>query len=177
MPPSIRFVFAIHNHQPVGNFDKVLEQAHEDSYRPFLDTVEKYPEFKFGFHTSGPLFEWWERRHPDQLQRLARLAKRGQMEVIGGGFYEPILPILPERDRRGQIRAFSEYLERRLRAAGAQAMLFKAAAVEKIFESTRGVPRLINNLATTGLLAAASAAKKHVDLKEVEAAAFDLDHV
>ncbi|MBI3267443.1 MAG: DUF1926 domain-containing protein [Planctomycetes bacterium] len=116
MPASLRFVFAIHNHQPVGNFDKVLEQAHEDSYRPFLDLVERYPEFKFGFHTSGPLFEWWERRHPDQLERLARLARRGQMEVIGGGFYEPILPLLPERDRRGQIRAFTEYLERRLGA-------------------------------------------------------------
>jgi len=71
----------------------------------------------------------------------------------------------------------SDYLERRLRAAGAQAMLFKAAAVEKLFEQTRGVPRLINNLATAALLVAATAGKKHIDLKEVEAAAFDLDHV
>lgn len=70
-----------------------------------------------------------------------------------------------------------DYLERRLRAAGAQAMLFKAAAVEKIFEQSRGVPRLINNLATSALFAAATAGKKHVDLKEVEAAAFEQEHV
>lgn len=70
-----------------------------------------------------------------------------------------------------------DYLERRLRATGAQAMLFKAAAVEKLFELSQGVPRQLNNLATQGLLAAATAGKKHVDLKEVEAAAFELEHV
>jgi type II secretory pathway predicted ATPase ExeA len=71
----------------------------------------------------------------------------------------------------------ADYLERRLRAAGAQAMLFKTAAVDKLFELTRGVPRLINNLANAALLTAATAGKKHVDLNDVESAGFDMEHV
>lgn len=114
MAPSIRFVFAVHDHQPVGNFDSVIAQACEDAYVPFLDVVEKYPAFRFGFHASGPLFEWWEANRPDFVTRLARLAERGQMEVIGGGYYEPILPMLPERDRVGQVHAYAERLEERL---------------------------------------------------------------
>jgi type II secretory pathway predicted ATPase ExeA len=70
----------------------------------------------------------------------------------------------------------SDYLDRRLRAAGAKATLFRPSATGRLFEKSRGVPRLINNLATAALLAAASAGKKHVDLQEVEDAAFDQEN-
>ena len=36
----IRFVFALHNHQPVGNFDGVFEAAYRESYAPFLELLE-----------------------------------------------------------------------------------------------------------------------------------------
>lgn len=65
------------------------------------------------------------------------------------------------------------YLDRRLRAAGATATVFRPGAADKIFERTRGVLRLINNLATSALLAAAAAGKKHIDVREVEDASFD----
>lgn len=70
----------------------------------------------------------------------------------------------------------ADYLDRRLRAAGAKATLFRPLAVAKLFERTRGVPRLINNLATAALLAAATAGKKHVDLQELEDASFDQEN-
>ncbi len=114
MSASIRFIFAVHDHQPVGNFDSVIEQATADAYVPFLDVVERYPAFRFGFHASGPLFEWWEAKRPDLVDRLALLVERGQMEPLGGGFYEPILPMLPERDRVGQIEAYADPLHERL---------------------------------------------------------------
>jgi len=66
-----------------------------------------------------------------------------------------------------------DYLDRRLRAAGATATIFRPAAADKVFERTRGVLRPINNLATAALLAAAASGKKHVDVREVEDAVFD----
>ena len=69
-----------------------------------------------------------------------------------------------------------DYLDRRLRAAGAQAALFRPGAADKVFEKSRGVPREINNIATASLLAAATANKKHVDVREVEDAAFDQEN-
>lgn len=70
----------------------------------------------------------------------------------------------------------TDYLDRRMRAVGARATVFRPAAASKVFEKTRGVPRLINNLATAALLAAASAGKKHVDSQEVEDAFFDQEN-
>lgn len=107
----LRFVFALHNHQPVGNFDNVFAQAYRDSYWPFLELIEHYPDIPFSLHTSGPLMEWLVERRPEYVERLRRLVARGQVEIMGGGFYEPILPMIPPRDRVGQIRTYRAYLE------------------------------------------------------------------
>ena len=114
MHPAVRFVFVLHDHQPVGNFDGVFEQAYIDSYRPFLDLLERHPGIRLALHTSGPLAEWLDRRHPDYLDRLAALASRGQIEIVGGGFYEPVLAMLPARDRIAQITSYTRWLEQRL---------------------------------------------------------------
>ena len=55
--------------------------------------------------TPGALLEWIERERPDYFDKLRALVGRGQVELLGGGFYEPMLAVLPERDARGQIAA------------------------------------------------------------------------
>jgi hypothetical protein len=108
---QVRLILALHNHQPVGNFDGVFEDAYETSYRPFLDVLTDYPDISFCLHTSGPLLEWLVDKHPEYVARLAALAAAGRVEIMGGGFFEPILTMIPDRDRIGQIRSFSTYLE------------------------------------------------------------------
>ena len=39
MTHPLRLVLVLHNHQPIGNFDGVFEQAYHDSYLPFLDVA------------------------------------------------------------------------------------------------------------------------------------------
>jgi alpha-amylase/alpha-mannosidase (GH57 family) len=116
MTPSIHFALVLHNHQPVGNFDGVFEQAYRDSYRPFLDLFEQYPTLRIGLHTSGPLMEWLDAHHPEYLDRLSSFVAAGRIEILGGAFYEPILTMIPPRDRVGQIRTYSRWLENRLGA-------------------------------------------------------------
>lgn len=110
--PSVRLVLMLHNHQPVGNFDGVFEAAFQDSYRPFLDVLDEYRELPIGLHTSGSLLDWITERHPEYIDRLRGFVERGQVEIIGGPYYEPILSCIPRRDRIGQIRAYSQHLER-----------------------------------------------------------------
>src|SRR5947209_9493478 len=112
---SIRLCLVLHNHQPVGNFDGVFEQAYQDAYRPFLDVFEQY-QFPIALHTSGPLMEWLDERHPEYVDRLARLVAARRIEIIGGAFYEPILTMIPSRDRVGQIKSYSEWLQSRVGA-------------------------------------------------------------
>ncbi len=110
MAGSVRLVLTFHNHQPVGNFDGVFEQAYRDSYLPFLDVMQDYPEIAFGLHTSGSLLEWLEQSHPEYVDRLRRMVASSQVEIIGGAYYEPILANIPRRDRIGQIHSYTQHL-------------------------------------------------------------------
>ena len=98
--PGISLCLVFHNHQPVGNFDSVFEQAYQDSYRPFLDVFEKYPSLKLSLHVSGPLMEWLDEHHREYVDRLADLVARERIEILGGAFYEAILTMIPPRGVR-----------------------------------------------------------------------------
>jgi alpha-amylase len=116
MTNTLRFCLVLHNHQPIGNFDHVYEQAYQDSYQPFLDVFESFTDLRMSLHTSGPLLEWLDEHHPDYVDRLAHLVAEYRLEIVGGAFYEPILTMIPPRDRVGQIRRYSEWLGSRLGA-------------------------------------------------------------
>ena len=108
---NLSFLFAVHNHQPVGNFDDVFDRAFEDCYRPFLEIVADYPFFKFALHFSGPLWDRMKIKEKECWALIERMAERGQVELLSGGYYEPILAVIPERDRIGQLRLMNDFLE------------------------------------------------------------------
>lgn len=108
---KIHFVITIHNHQPDGNFDYVIKNALDQSYFPFLKTLAKYPSIKIACHHSGCLMEWLDIHCPAYLELLNDLVEKNQVELLGGGFFEPILPLIPERDRIGQLEYMSRWLK------------------------------------------------------------------
>lgn len=112
--PKVQFIFAIHNHQPVGNFEFVAEDAYQKSYLPFLKVLERHPGIKITLHYTGILYRFFEQHHPEYIDLLRKLVAEGRAEILSGGFYEPILAVLPDDDKIGQIRALSEYIRREL---------------------------------------------------------------
>lgn len=109
--PRLHLVFIIHAHQPAGNFEHVFEECYQHSYEAFLSLLEKHPAIRLAIHYSGPLLLWIEKHHPDYFERLRILVASGQVELIGGGFYEPILISIPEADRLEQITRLADYIE------------------------------------------------------------------
>ncbi len=105
--------FGVHDHQPAANFDKVFAEAADAAYLPFLEAAARHPAFRFSLHVSGGLLLWLEGHRPRGVDRIGELVERGQVELMGGGFYEPILPAVPERDALGQLERLSDHLERR----------------------------------------------------------------
>jgi alpha-amylase len=103
----------VHNHQPVGNFDSVFEEAYQKAYLPFVQLLSRHPRVRLTLHNSGCLWEWLEGHHREYLHLVQRFVDRSQVELLSGPFYEAILPVIPERDRQGQIRMLSEYLEKK----------------------------------------------------------------
>jgi 4-alpha-glucanotransferase len=108
--PKFNLVLLIHAHQPIGNFDDVMERTYERSYLPFVECVARHPRIRVGLHYSGSLLEWLVEKHPEYIQRIGALAARGQVEIVGGGFYEPILIAIPHEDRIEQIRRLSAFV-------------------------------------------------------------------
>jgi len=108
---KIKFLFAIHNHQPVGNFGHVFEQVFNACYRPYFEVLKQFPEIKTSAHFSGPLLEWLKQNRPDYLKMLRDMAEAGRLEILSGGFYEPLLSTLPEEDAIGQIRMMNQFIE------------------------------------------------------------------
>ncbi len=99
----VNLILLIHCHQPVGNFDKVFIEAFEKSYLPFIEVLEKHPKIKLSLHYSGSLLDWLVSNRPEFIGKLRKLVKRGQVEIFAGGYYEPILTLIPENDALGQI--------------------------------------------------------------------------
>jgi 4-alpha-glucanotransferase len=138
---KLHLSFLIHSHQPAGNFEDVLERACAHSYAPFLEALLRHPGIRMGLHYSGALLEWMEKARPDFFQLLRVLVQRGQVELVGGGFYEPILISIPLGDRLEQIRRQGDYLEEHFgrRAQGAW-------LAERVWE-----PQLPSTLALAGV--------------------------
>lgn len=101
---SIYLALAIHNHQPVGNFDHIFEEAYQKAYLPMVEALERHPHVRLALHYTGPLRDWLAAHHPDFLPRVRALVARGQVEIMTGGYYEPILASIPDADKLGQVR-------------------------------------------------------------------------
>ena len=104
----VNFLFGIHNHQPVGNFDFVIEDAFQKSYLPFIEILERHPKIRIAIHFTGILLDWFKQHHPDYLLRIKKMVDNGQLEILTGAFYEPILAVIPERDRQSQIQKLTK---------------------------------------------------------------------
>src|SRR5256886_1181345 len=108
-----RFVFGVHFHQPVGNFDHVFEDHRRDVYLPLVERLTAQRFLPFALHMSGPLLEWLEAHAGAYLDSIGRLAADGHVELLLAGFYEPVLASLMRPDRLEQIGWMREAIKRR----------------------------------------------------------------
>ena len=138
MIQPVALLLGVHAHQPVGNFPKVIAEAHERCYRPFLQTLHRYPTFRFAAHFSGWLLDFLCTHYPQDMALLDQMVRRGQTELFGGGECEPVLAAIPVRDRVGQVEALSAQLTRRFGRAPKGAWL-----TERVWEATV-VPALVD---------------------------------
>ncbi|NLA75942.1 MAG: hypothetical protein GX846_10820 [Deltaproteobacteria bacterium] len=107
----LNLVMVLHCHQPVGNFDHVFNMAMDKCYQPLLDILYRHPHIKTGVHFSGPLLEWIEKNRNDYLSLMGEMVKRKQIEMLSGGFFEPLLAGIPSRDAIGQVNMMNTYLD------------------------------------------------------------------
>ena len=134
-------LFGIHMHQPIDNFDWVIELGIRTCYEPFFEVMSRYPEFKFSVHCSGWLMERIEELRPELYKKITTLANNGSIEFFSAGYYEPILSVIPSRDRVAQIKRLNDSIGERFSQAPQGLWL-----TERVWESA-----LIPDLARAGI--------------------------
>jgi alpha-amylase len=107
---TTRIIIGTHNHLPLGRNEDAAERLYQESLKPFLAVLYRYPAFPVTLHYSGILMEWLDESHPEFLTLLGEMVGRGQVEVLGGGYYDPILPLIPTNDKLGQLEKMTTWL-------------------------------------------------------------------
>ena len=120
---NVNLVLGLHMHQPVGNLPEVVDRITATVYQPVLEVMEKHPGVALNLHISGPLMEMWAERYPDLLKKVKGLVATGRVEMMSGGFYEPVLVEWAEEDREGQLQKMNSWLKEKLGAQPAGAWL------------------------------------------------------
>lgn len=105
-------IIGMYNHLPEGASDATVEDAYQSCYRPFLSTLNRFPDVSAVLHFSGSLLKRLEARHPEFFMLLEELSGKRQIELLGGAFYAPILPMIPNSDRLGQLELLTTYLRK-----------------------------------------------------------------
>jgi hypothetical protein len=107
---SINLIFGIHNHKPIGCSHDEFEDTYQKVYKPFLSILNEYPEIPVALYYSGIILEWMEKNHPEYFALLREMLKNKQLELIGGGYFDPILSMIPSSDKLGQIELLTTYI-------------------------------------------------------------------
>lgn len=110
---KINLIFGTTNSQPVGAADDEIEHIYQRSYKPFLRALYNASTVPITLHYSGRMLEWLEKHHSEYIDVLAEMVSRKQVELLGGGFYDPVLSLIPRQDRIGQIESLTTLIRKR----------------------------------------------------------------
>ncbi|MDR0487246.1 MAG: alpha-amylase, partial [Treponema sp.] len=109
---KLNLILGSHAHVPSGASESEFEDVYENKMRPFVSNLYRYSNIQAVLHYSGVLLYRVERTHPEFFMLIEDMVSRKQAEILGGGFYEPMLPLIPLQDRIGQIELLTTYLRK-----------------------------------------------------------------
>lgn len=89
-----------------------IEQLYQSSYKKLLTFLYAHPKFQCTFHFSGLFLEWLHKYHEEVIELLSELSNRKQIEFLGGGYYDPLFPLILPVDRVGQIELLTTNLRK-----------------------------------------------------------------
>lgn len=87
--------------------NEILDKNYQAVYKPIVKFLYTHPDFPFSFSLSGNQIRFFKKRKNELITIFRELVERKQVEVLGGGYYDPVLPLLYPVDRNGQIDMLS----------------------------------------------------------------------
>lgn len=120
---------------------ETAEEEYQKNIKPILTYLYANPSFSLSVSLSGLMLEWFEKEHSECISIINELISRKQIEIIGGGYYSPLFPLLPPVDRVAQIEMLTTAL-RKLTGKRPRGMYLTGSCWD---------PSLINGIKTAGM--------------------------
>lgn len=103
-------LFLHHYSRQRGN--KAFRALYARTLLPLIKQMEAQPNIRLGLYLDGFCLDWIEANTAECQERIAQLVATHQLEFLGGPRFHAALPLLPDRDQRGQLEDMAEQLER-----------------------------------------------------------------
>ena len=87
-------------------------KVYENGYKTLATYLFSHEKIPFSFFFPGTVLEWLQAQHAEYLLVIEEMVARKQIEVLGGGYYNPHFPLLQPADRSGQIEALTTALRK-----------------------------------------------------------------
>lgn len=117
------------------------DRLYTSVYKPLARFLYSHPDFKFSFSFTGPQLLYYRKKRNEFLTILKELVDRDQVEILGGGYYAPVLPLLFHVDRNTQIDMLSTEIRQTVGKRPRGITMFA-----DIWDSS-----MVNNLQTCGI--------------------------
>jgi len=109
---KINLVLGFYSSQPVGASDSQMESDYQKRYKTLIMTAYNHQKIPLTFYFPGHYLSWMERTHNEFHSVLRELITIRQIELLSGGYYEPVMPLVPVTDRVGQLDMMNTYIRK-----------------------------------------------------------------
>lgn len=107
--------------------NKEAQLQYENGYKELGSILYSNPYIKMSLALNGKTLEFLKKQHSEFLYLLKELSGRGQIEIIGGGYYDPVFPLLLARERTAQIDMLSSAITQEMGRRPHTAMLYASS--------------------------------------------------
>ncbi len=109
----MRVLAGIYSQLPTCTGALVLERVLSCILKPLLTFLYNHPQMRMHVHLTTAEMEWLECNHPEVNMLITDLVKKEQIELLTGGYYQPVLQLLQMKDRSAQIERTTTYIRKR----------------------------------------------------------------
>jgi len=103
----------LHIYQPPTQEIQILKLVNKDCYKPLFSIIDDYENAKFCLNINGVLIELlYEYGLADTMELIKKLVAEDKIEIMGTAKFHPILPLIPEKEVKHQIK-MNEVINRR----------------------------------------------------------------
>ncbi len=100
---SVNLCFGLNFSNDGAQIADNIKDIYQNKYKKIFSFLCSHPKIRLMLFIPGVVLEWLRNNHPEIITILSEKTASGQIELLGGGYCEPVLPLILPADRVAQI--------------------------------------------------------------------------